>query len=328
MFFVNREIGYLCMWTISNWLERNRTLIQLGKFSWKTSIWENQHHFLTMFIQAALKENVRLARILWIITELCSNPGFLPGAAEKLSETKAAEKRDAEIISSWSYDTEGHAKKWVERYCELANKATQQFHKVAKPCMDDHQFKEEVTGSDGELSAVCSQIVLECLYLARIGRLDILWSVNKLARAITKWTKSCDKRLARLISYIHHTCEYSQYCYVGNTAQHCRLGLFQGSDFAGDFEDSKSTWGGILCFFGSRTFVPISWMCIRETNLSFTQFCGAEVISLSRCRFTHGLHSRSHSLGFGDWSLSFRTEQNRWTQERASGKPVGSCQHA
>ena len=31
------------------------------------------------------------------------------------------------------------------------------------------------------LSKVCSQIVLKCLYLARIGRLDILWSVNKLA---------------------------------------------------------------------------------------------------------------------------------------------------
>ena len=29
-------------------------------------------------------------------------------------------------ISSWSYDIEGHAKQCVERYCELANKATQQ----------------------------------------------------------------------------------------------------------------------------------------------------------------------------------------------------------
>ena len=25
-------------------------------------------------------------------------------------------------ISSWSYDMAGHAKKYVERYCELANK--------------------------------------------------------------------------------------------------------------------------------------------------------------------------------------------------------------
>ena len=27
----------------------------------------------------ALKENVTLARILWIMTEVCSNQGFLPG---------------------------------------------------------------------------------------------------------------------------------------------------------------------------------------------------------------------------------------------------------
>ena len=60
--------------------------------------------------------------------------------------------------------------------------------------IDDHQFKEEETGSVGELSKVCSQMVLKCLYLARIGRPDFLWSVNKLARAVTKWTKACDKR--------------------------------------------------------------------------------------------------------------------------------------
>ena len=111
-------------------------------------------------------------------------------------------------ISSWSYDMAGHAKKCVERYCELANKTAQQLYKVSTPCIDDHHFKEEETKSVGELSNTCSQIVLKCLYLARIGRPDILWSVNKLARSITKWTKACDKRLNRLISYIHHTSEY------------------------------------------------------------------------------------------------------------------------
>ena len=50
------------------------------------------------------------------------------------------------------------------------------------------------------------------------GRNDILWSVNNLARSVTKWTQACDRRLARLISYIHHTSNYHQYCYVGNTA--------------------------------------------------------------------------------------------------------------
>ena len=77
-------------------------------------------------------------------------------------------------ISSWSYDMEGHAKKCVQRYCEFANRTTQQLFKVSTPCIDDHHFKEEEMKSVGELSKVCSQIVPKCLYLARIGRPDIL----------------------------------------------------------------------------------------------------------------------------------------------------------
>ena len=173
----------------------------------------------------------------------------------------------------------GHAKKCVERYCELANKTTQQLYKVSTPCIDDHHFKEEELKSVGELSNVCSQVVLKCLYLARIGRPDILWSVNKLARSITKWTKACDKRLNRLISYFHHTCEYLQYCSVGNTAKQCRLGLFQDSDFAGDLEESKSTSGGTLCIVGSHTYVPISWMSKKQISVSHSS-TESEIISL------------------------------------------------
>ena len=55
-------------------------------------------------------------------------------------------------ISSWSYDIEGHAKKCVERYCELANKTTQQLYKVSTPCIDDHHFKEEALKSVGDCS--------------------------------------------------------------------------------------------------------------------------------------------------------------------------------
>ena len=94
-----------------------------------------------------------------------------------------------------------------------------------------------------------------------------------------KWTKACDKRLNRLISYIHHTCEYKQYCYVGNTAKQCRLGQFQDSDFAGDLKDSKYTSGATLCVFGSHTFVPISWMCKKQTSVSRSS-TESEIISL------------------------------------------------
>ena len=212
-----------------------------------------------MFTWGALKDNAKQAKILSTITEPCLNPDFLQ------------EQRGPTICKEIT--------------------TTQQLYKVSTPCIDDHHFQEEETKSVGELSNTCSQIVLKCLYLARIGRPDILWSVNKLARSITKWTKACDKRLNRLISSFHHTCEYRQYCHVGNTAKQCRLGLFQDSDFAVDLEDSKSTSGGTLCIFGSHTFVPTSWMCKKQTPVSHSS-TESEIIFLG-CRITNGRFSRA-----------------------------------
>ena len=132
------------------------------------------------------------------------------GATEKFP---VWQKPNAQTIA-WSYDMEGHAQKCVERFCELANKIVEHLNKVSNPCLDGHQFKQE----ELESVEVCSQIVLQCLLLARIGRPDILWSANKLARSVTKWTQACDRRLAKLISYTHHTNDFRQHCHVGNTA--------------------------------------------------------------------------------------------------------------
>ena len=87
-----------------------------------------------------------------------------PGATGKLPHSEIVH------VSLWSYDMEGHDKNCVERYCELANKTTQQLHRVSTPCIEDHHFEEEELKSVGELSKVSSQIVLKCLYLARVGK--------------------------------------------------------------------------------------------------------------------------------------------------------------
>ena len=115
-----------------------------------------------------------------------------------------------------------------------------------------------------------------------------------------KWTKAYDKRLSRLISYIHHTCECKQYCYVGNTAKQCRLGLFQDSDFAGDLEDSKSTvrsWGfKIYC----HTFVPRSWMCKKQTSVSHSSTESETFLWMRDWGWMVFPH-----LIYGIWSLQF-----------------------
>ena len=87
-------------------------------------------------------------------------PRISSGALDKLP---GWEKPHAKTVA-WSYDMEGDARKCVERYCELANKKVEQLHKVSSPCLDDHQVRQEELESVGELSQVCSQIVLKCLY--------------------------------------------------------------------------------------------------------------------------------------------------------------------
>ena len=139
--------------------------------------------------------------------------------------------------------------------------------------------------------------------------------MNKLAPSITKWTKACDKRLSRLISYIHHTREYKQFCYAGNTAKQCRLGLFQDSDFSGDLEDSKSTSGGTLCVFGSHTFVPISWMCKKQTAVSHSS-TESEIISLDAGLRLDGI------LALDLWDLIVSVLGNTTQTTERPGRPV------
>ena len=193
---------------------------------------------------------------------------------------------------TWSHDMEGHAKKCVERSCELANKTTQQLYNVSTPSLDDHHFKEEELASVGELSKVCSQIVLKFLYLARIGRADILWSVTKLAQAVTKWTRACERRLARVISCIHCTSDCKQHCHVGNTAQQCRLGLFHDSDFAGDL-NTQNRLGEELCASLAVIHLFPQVGCVRSKIQSHTVRQGLLLLLLMQAYAWMGFPLRS-----------------------------------
>ena len=139
--------------------------------------------------------------------------------------------------------------------------------------------------------------------------------MNNFARSITKWTKACDKRLNRLISYIHHTCEYKQYCHVGNIAKQCRLGLFQDSDFAGDIEDLKSTPGGTLFVFGSHTFVSISWMCKKQTSVSHSS-TESQIVSLDAGLRLDGI------AALDLWDLFVSVFGNTTQTTERQGRPV------
>ena len=105
-----------------------------------------------------------------------------------------------------------------------------------------------------------------------------------------------------------------QYCYAGNTAKQCRLELFQDSDFAGDLEGSKSTSGGVLCMFGSRTF-STNQLDVQKGKTSVSHSSTElEVVSLDAGWRMDGL------LALDLWDLVYGTAENdsRSTQTKPS----------
>ena len=123
----------------------------------------------------------------------------------------------------------------------------------------------------------CSQIVLRCLYLAPIGRPDILWSVSKLARSVTKWTQACDKRLARLISHITQTNSDNLVMWKHSTA--LQMGLVSRLRLCRQSSGLNINVRRCLVYFRRRTFVPVSWMCKKQTAVSHIS-TESEIISL------------------------------------------------
>ena len=61
---------------------------------------------------------------------------------------------------------------------------------VSTPCTDDHHFKDEELETVGELSQVCSQIVMKCFHSARMGSLQLTWqepSPNGIKHVTNAW---------------------------------------------------------------------------------------------------------------------------------------------
>ena len=107
----------------------------------------------------------------------------------------------------------GHTEKWVERLCELAGTPISAVKPAETPCMGGHQSPPEDVNGGGELASTLAQNVLKCLFLVRIGRPGLPWTVNILARSVTKWNKDCANKLSRLVSYISHSKHHRQLCF-------------------------------------------------------------------------------------------------------------------
>ena len=119
-------------------------------------MWMNRHHFLTMFMLGRTQRECEASKD---VVDNYRNMFKSRISARAVEKQTVFEKSDAKI-SLRSCDMEGHAKKCVERYCGLANKTTQQLHKVATPCIDDHNSKKK----KWDLLENCGEILIHGTY--------------------------------------------------------------------------------------------------------------------------------------------------------------------
>ena len=106
---------------------------------------------------------------------------------------------------------------------------------------------------------------------------------------------------------------------MGNTAQHCRLGFFQDSVFAGDLEDWKSTSGRNLMYLWKSNIcshkLDVQETCIRIRKFYIIRnhFVGCSVANVwSTC---------SWFTGYGERSVTF-IEQYLTTNSSSCQKTV------
>jgi hypothetical protein len=116
----------------------------------------------------------------------------------------------------------------------------------------------------GALQPIAAKVLMKILYAARMARFDLLRAVNHLACFITKWTPECDKRLRRLVSYIHSTKHYRMVGWVGSQVSDIALHLFADADFAGCAATQRSTSGFHLQARGPHTWFPLACVSKRQ----------------------------------------------------------------
>ena len=118
------------------------------------------------------------------------------------------------------------------------------------------------------LAPIALKVVMKVLYCARFARPDIMRATCKLASKVSKWTRECDRRLHKLMSYLHSTKQVISRGCVGDNVEKCHIALFCDADYAGDRTDSKSITGVLDAIVGPYTFMPVAFRSKKQDCVS------------------------------------------------------------
>jgi hypothetical protein len=222
------------------------------------------------------------------------------------------------------YDQKDFLQQCVNRYIELAGKDAPPLIRADTPFIDETSMlaleEDDHEKHRGILSSIASRVLMKILYAARVGRFDLLRPVCWLATKVTKWSKTCDRALHKLVSYINSSLDVSCYGWIGDPLENLELTIYADANWA-EKPTFVSTSGCFLCLSGRNTFFPLAALSKKQTAKSHST-PEAETVSADVAIRTIGLPALQLwdlVLGDGKRKLSAIFKEDNETAIRVMG---------
>ena len=140
----------------------------------------------------------------------------------------------------------------------------------------------------GRLQPIASRVLIKILWAARLARFDLLRALSHLATFVTKRTSECDRKLHRLVGYIHATKSHRMIGWVGDELRCIKPHLYADADFAGCTSTQRSTSGVHVVLRGPNTSFPAAGLSKRQGCVSHST-AESEIVASNFALRTTGL---------------------------------------
>ena len=111
---------------------------------------------------------------------------------------------------------------------------------------------------EGVLHNHAAKVLMRCLWLSRLARLDLSFAVQRLASRVTRWTLWEDRQMLRFISYVHSIADHMIQATV-DPNKSPELVVYTDSGFASCPHTAKSTSGVVFILKTGNARYPLLW---------------------------------------------------------------------
>jgi hypothetical protein len=177
-----------------------------------------------------------------------------------------------------------YAEQTVDMYLSIPN-APPLKHKVQQPWYDP-SLDDIAAANDGKpivFGGCAASLLMTALYLARMVRLDLAYTINFLSKFVSKWNSLCDKHISHLFSYIANSKNIALHGIIDSRDfGNLTVEAYPDADLCGSFDTTRSTSGGFLSLTGKNgTYMPLEWFSKRQGATSHST-SESEMIALSK----------------------------------------------